>query len=193
MKCDSNSNRLKSRDYRAWNYPCFPTVQNSCLRRQSPLEAYCPLLLIVLLSLTTRSLLYRIYSRHNEGRQGTAMMDLKQVRWWLIDEGHAVLNKRPVVVKLTLIYTIQLRRCTHAHTSLHQHSNFIMSEVLLTPVPEPVSPVDPNIRMPHRAQSQSTEFFNSLYVEGVRGYTKPLQVRKKAMATHSGGELTPAV
>jgi hypothetical protein len=56
---------------------------------------------------------------------------------------------------------------------------YIMSEILLTPLPEPISPVDPDMDSPRRAPSQSTEFFNSLYVEGVRGHTRPLQVRKK--------------
>jgi hypothetical protein len=57
--------------------------------------------------------------------------------------------------------------------------SFTMSEILLTPRPEPISPVDPDMKMPRRAPSQSTEFFNSLYVEGVRGHTRPLQVIKK--------------
>jgi hypothetical protein len=64
-----------------------------------------------------------------------------------------------------------------------------MSEVLLTPVPEPISHLDPDIKIAARAPSQSTEFFNSLYVEGVRGYTKPLQVKKKAMVTGGAGKL----
>jgi hypothetical protein len=60
-----------------------------------------------------------------------------------------------------------------------------MSEVLLTPLPEPVSPVDPDMNIPRRAPSQSTEFFNSLYVEGVRGHTRPLQVRRKPATSAS--------
>jgi len=59
----------------------------------------------------------------------------------------------------------------------------MMSEILLTPLPEPISPVDPDMNVPRRAPSQSTEFFNSLYVEGVRGHTRPLQVRKKPVSS----------
>jgi hypothetical protein len=60
-----------------------------------------------------------------------------------------------------------------------------MSEILLTPLPGPISPVDPDMNFPRRAPSQSTEFFNSLYVEGVRGHTRPLQVRKKPATLNS--------
>ena len=71
-----------------------------------------------------------------------------------------------------------------------------MSEILLTPRPEPISPIDPDIRPLARAPSQSTEFFNAVFVDtrsgnvipgggggGGGGGTMPLRVMKKKVQT----------
>lgn len=58
----------------------------------------------------------------------------------------------------------------------------IMSEILLTPLPEPISPIDPDVRPLARAASQSTEFFDSVFVDSAYSGTKPLRVVKKVVA-----------
>lgn len=67
-----------------------------------------------------------------------------------------------------------------------------MSAVLLTPGSEPISPIDPYMSTLARAPSQSTEFFNAVFVDsrsgagvagadesGGRGGTRPMRVKKK--------------
>lgn len=61
-----------------------------------------------------------------------------------------------------------------------------MSEILLTPRPEPISPIDPDVRPALRASSQSSEFFNSVFVDSVYSGTRPLKVVKKAAAGELG-------